>query len=247
MEKEKQNKLIILVGDSGSGKTELMKLVLESHKEKFSAIKKSSTRSARPGEENAIEIKPGCSIQEVDSMDYVYIGHNGNKYGFMREQIEGAFIQGKSPMVIVDNESLLIKLCREYMGRVCPIYIQRDVKSDEDFVSELNQGGKRTQEQIMQRVDSRYQKRGLWNRRPNLFGYRFIINGMFLAPDKLLEWFEVIAEENNIDIGNSNQRKKHSQLIRYFRSDWLGKPPLLSHDTSYGPIIDEDENENEIR
>ena len=110
MDKEKQNKLVILVGDSGCGKTELMKLVFQNHSEKYSAIKKSSTREARPGEENAIEIKPGCSIQEVDAMDYVYIGHNGNKYGFMKEQIEEQFIQGKSPMVIVDSEKLQIKV-----------------------------------------------------------------------------------------------------------------------------------------
>ena len=245
MEKEKQNKLIILVGDSGCGKTELMKLVLQNHSEKFSAIKKNSTREARPGEENAIEIKPGCSIQEVDAMDYVYIGHNGNKYGFMKEQIEEPFNQGKSPMVIVDSEQILIELCRNYTGRVCPIYIQRDV-SDEDFIEELKMQG-RTEEQIKQRLDSRHEAKALWGKKQNLFGYRYIINGPFLSKEKFLGWFERIAEENNIDVGETKYKEEARGLITYFRTLWKGRPALLPSDAGCEPIIEEDEEKEEIR
>ena len=245
MEKEKQNKLVILVGDSGCGKTELMKLVLQNHSEKFSAIKKSSTREARPGEENAIEIKPGCSIQEVDAMDYVYIGHNGNKYGFMKEQIEEPFNQGKSPMVIVDSEELLKKLCRNYTGRVCPIYIQRD-KGDEDFIEELKRQG-RTEEQIKQRLDSRHEAKALWGKKQNLFGYRYIINGPFLSKEKFLGWFERIAEENNIDLTESNHKNGVKGIVSYFRNKWKERPALLSSNVGYEPIIEEDEEKEEIR
>ena len=245
MEKAKQNKLIILVGDSGCGKTELMKLVLQNHSEKFSATKKSSTREARPGEENAIEIKPGCSIQEVDAMDYVYTGHNGNKYGFMKGQIEEPFNQGKSPMVIVDSKELLKELCRNYKGRVCPIYIQRDV-SDEDFIEELKRQG-RTEEQIKQRLDSRHEAKDLWERCINLFGYRYIINGPFLSKEKFLGWFERIAEENNIDLIESNYKNGAKGIVNYYRKLWTGRPALLSSDVGYEPIIKEDEEKEEIR
>lgn len=245
MEKAKQNKLIILVGDSGCGKTELMKLVLQNHSEKFSAIKKSSTREARPGEESAIEIKPGCSIQEVDAMDYVYIGHNGNKYGFMKEQIEEPFSQGKSPMVIVDSEELLKKLCRNYIGRVCPIYIQRDA-SDEDFIEELKMQG-RTEEQIKQRLYSRHEAKALWGKKQNLFGYRYIINGPFLSKEKFLGWFETIAEENNIDLIESKHKKEVKGIISYFRKLWKERPALLYSDVGFEPIIEEDEEKEEIR
>ena len=245
MEKAKQNKLVILVGDSGCGKTELMKLVLQNHSEKFSAIKKSSTREARPGEENAIEIKPGCSIQEVDAMDYVYIGHNGNKYGFMKEQIEEPFNQGKSPMVIVDSEQILIELCRNYTGRVCPIYIQRDA-SDEDFIEELKMQG-RTEEQIKQRLDSRHKAKNLWGQCKDLFGYRYIINGPFLSKEKFLGWFETIAEENNIDLIEAKHKKEVKGIVSYYRKLWTGRPALLSSDVGYEPIIEEDEEKEEIR
>ena len=244
-EKQKQNKLIILVGDSGCGKTELMKLVLQNHSEKFSAIKKSSTREARPGEENAIEIKPECSIQEVDAMDYVYIGHNGNKYGFMKEQIEEPFIQGKSPMVIVDSEELLKKLCRNYTGRVCPIYIQRD-KDDEDFIEELKRQG-RTEEQIKQRLDSRHKAKNLWGQCKDLFGYRYIINGPFLSKEKFLGWFETIAGENNIDLIEAKHKKEVKGIISYFRSKWKERPALLSSNVCYEPKIEPDEEKEDIR
>ena len=245
MDKEKQNKLIILVGDSGCVKTELMKLVLQNHSEKFSAIKKSSTREARPGEENAIEIKSGCSIQEVDAMDYVYTGHNSNKYGFMKEQIEEPFNQGKSPMVIVDSEKLLKELCRNYKGRVCPIYIQRD-ESDEDFINELKRQG-RKENQVLQRLESRNNAKELWYKERNIFGYRYIINGPFLSKEKFLGWFETIAEENNIDLIEAKHKKEVKGIVNYYRKLWTGRPALLSSDVGYEPIINEDEEKEDIR
>lgn len=51
------------------------------------------------------------------------------------------FQQGKSPIVIVDDEELLIRLCREYESRICPIYMQRDV-TDLDFIEELRKARK---------------------------------------------------------------------------------------------------------
>ncbi len=48
------NKLIILNGDSGCGKTHLMKLLMDIHENDISVIKKYSDRDLRLGEENAI-------------------------------------------------------------------------------------------------------------------------------------------------------------------------------------------------
>ena len=130
------NKLIILNGDSGCGKTHLMRLLMNTHKDNISVIKKYSDRDLRPGEENAIEIKAGCETADVINMDYVYKGKNAKVYGFGKMDIDMAFQQGKSPIVIVDDEELLIRLCREYEGKICPIYMQRDV-TDSDFMEEL--------------------------------------------------------------------------------------------------------------
>lgn len=130
------NKLITLTGDSGCGKTHLMKLLLNTQEDSISVIKKYSDRDLRPGEENAIEIKPGCKTSDVKNMDYVYTGKNDKVYGFQKRDIDMGFQQGKSPIVIVDDEELLIRLCREYEDEICPIYMQRDV-TDLDFIEEL--------------------------------------------------------------------------------------------------------------
>ncbi len=55
------NKLIVLIGDSGSGKSYLVNLVAENYEDDFSIIKKYTNRQKRSYEENAIEIKSGCS------------------------------------------------------------------------------------------------------------------------------------------------------------------------------------------
>ncbi len=135
------NKLITLTGDSGCGKTHLMRLLMKFYVDNVSIIKKYSDRGLRPGEENAIEIKPGCATADVKSMNYVYTGKNNKVYGFQKEDIDIAFQEGKSPIVIVDDEDLLVRLCREYESRICPIYMQRDV-TDLDFIEELRKGRK---------------------------------------------------------------------------------------------------------
>lgn len=135
------NKLITLTGDSGCGKTHLMRLLMNFHEDDISVIKKYSDRDLRPGEENAIEIKPGCATADVKKMDYVYTGKNNKVYGFPKREIDMGFQQGKSPIVIVDDEELLIRLCREYESRICPIYMQRDV-TDLDFIEELRRARK---------------------------------------------------------------------------------------------------------
>lgn len=235
------NKLITLTGDSGCGKTHLMRLLMETHKENISVIKKYSNRDMRPGEENAIEIQPGCSTEQVKAMDYVYVGHNNKLYWFSKEEIDEQLEQGKSPCIIIDNEEMLIRLCREYRGRICPVYIQRDT-TDLDFIEELKKGN-RTQEQIMQRLDSRHEKQELWKRRINLFGYRYIINGQFLDDENLVGWFETIAEENGIDIGEAKMKNSARGIVNYFRNLWKGRPAIMTSNTGEEPSIEQDEDD----
>lgn len=77
----------------------------------------------------------------LKKMDYVYTRKNDKVYGFSKRDIDMGFQQGKSPIVIVDDEELLIRLCREYENRICPIYMQRDV-TDLDFIEELRRARK---------------------------------------------------------------------------------------------------------
>lgn len=231
------NKLIILNGDSGCGKTHLIRLLMNFYKDDIFAIKKYSDREARKGEENAIEIKPECATSDIESMDYVYVGRNDKEYGFSQKDIDNAFEQGKSPIVIVDDEELLIRLCREYKGRVCPIYMQRDV-TVLDFMEELRKDG-RSEKQIRERLEGRHKSQALWRRRANLFGYRYIINGPFMNNEKLLGWFQLIAKENDIDIDSSVAEINVKGLVNYFRTLWKGRPAILNSDKGSEPILDE--------
>lgn len=231
------NKLITLTGDSGCGKTHLMRLLMKFHEDDILVIKKYSDRDLRPGEENAIEIKPGCKRAYVESMDYVYTGKNNKVYAFPKRGIVNAFKQGKNPIVIVDDEELLIRLCREYEGRICPIYMQRDV-TDLDFMEELRKGG-RTESQIRERMESRYKSQALWRRRANLFGYRYIINAPFMNDEKLLQWFQLIAEENNIDMNRIKTESDIRGLDKYFRTLWKGRPSISNSGRVSEPVLDE--------
>lgn len=237
------NKLITLTGDSGCGKTHLMRLLIASHGDDISVIKKYSDRDLRPGEENAIEIQPGCPTEYVKAMDYVYTGHNNKVYGFPKKEVDDNLEQGKSPIVIIDDEDMLIRLCNEYVGRICPIYIQRDT-TDLDFIEELRKGN-RTEEQIRQRIDSRHKKQALWRRRANLFGYRYIINGQFSDDERLLEWFETIAMENDIDIGKPTSSDRVRGIINYFRNLWKDRPAIITSKVGAEPIIDEQAENNQ--
>lgn len=236
------NKLITLTGDSGCGKTHLLKLLNNPpYNEDIVIVKKYSDRDMRPGEENALEIKPGCATETVKSMDYTYTGKNNKLYGFSKRDIDMPFKQGKSPIIIIDDEELLIRLCKEYKGRICPIYMQRDL-TDLDFIEELKKGG-RTEKQIQERIESRHKNKALWERRANLFGYRYIINAPFMNDEKLLGWFQLIAKENNIDIEKT--KSNISGIVSYFRTLWKGRPAILNSDPGSEPEIQESEEETE--
>jgi len=118
--------------------------------------------------------------------------------------------------------------------------MQRDV-TDLDFIEELRKGG-RTESQIRERMESRYKSQALWRRRANLFGYRYIINAPFMDDSKLLAWFQLIAEENSIDMGRTKTESDIKGLVNYFRTLWKGRPAILNSDRRSKPIIDECED-----
>ena len=57
--------------------------------------------------------------------------------------------------------------------------------------------------------------------------------------EQLLEWFQVISEENGIDISEIKTTSNASGVINYFRTLWKGRPAILSSDKGSEPVIDE--------
>lgn len=88
-------------------------------------------------------------------------------------------------------------------------------------------------------MESRHKSQALWRRRTNLFGYRYIINAPFLDNEKLLAWFQLIAEENNIDINRKKVESDIKGVVNYFRTLWKGRPVILNSNRGSEPIIDE--------
>ncbi len=88
-------------------------------------------------------------------------------------------------------------------------------------------------------MESRHKNKDLWRRRANLFGYRYIINAPFMNNEQLLEWFQLIADENNIDIDRIKTGSEVKGFVNYFRMLWKGKPAILNSDRGSEPLIDE--------
>lgn len=88
-------------------------------------------------------------------------------------------------------------------------------------------------------MKSRHKSQSLWQRRANLFGYRYIINAPFMNNEKLLGWFQLIAEENCIDISKTKVGSDIRGVVNYFRTLWKGRPAILNSNKGNEPIIDE--------
>ncbi len=57
--------------------------------------------------------------------------------------------------------------------------------------------------------------------------------------EELLAWFQVIAEENNINISEMESKTDIRGVINYFRTLWKGRPTVLNSNRGSKPIIDE--------
>lgn len=88
-------------------------------------------------------------------------------------------------------------------------------------------------------MESRHKSETLWRRRTNLFGYRYIINAPFINNEELLAWFQLIAEENNIDISRTKVESDIRGVVNYFRTFWKGRPVILDSNRGSEPIIDD--------
>lgn len=235
------NKLIVVVGDSGSGKSHLARLSANRHKD-IKIIKKYSDREIRPSEMGGVpEIQPGCSTEQVKNLEYSYVGAEEKNYGFSKKEIDKVLEDGYNPILIAPNKNILTRLCKDYKDKICPIYIQRAM-SDEDFVKEL--GSERSKEQIEARISTRWKMDDFWRERKNLFGYRYIINGLFMNDELLENWFELILRENDVNIETFNTKAKGSGIIGFFRNIWKDRPTFQDITRNSPPVIEEDERDD---
>ena len=154
------------------------------------------------------------------SCAYTYYNNaTGAWYGFENGQIDQPLSQNKSPIIICNDMTLLVKLCERYKGRVCPIFIVR-YEGDDDFREELEAQG-RTEEEIKRRMEKRTVFLDMWKKYKEVFGYRYIVNSKFIDKEYLEFWFGRICKENGVDIGEFPAAP--GGIITYFRTLWKGR------------------------
>lgn len=118
------NKIILLVGDSGSGKDFVLSIANEY--ESIQVVKRYISRGLRKGEENSISSIFSTPIDEIKKMDYYYEGIEENKwYGICKIDLNSALSSGKSPIVVCPNYENMLKMLEDYDGNVVPFFIYR--------------------------------------------------------------------------------------------------------------------------
>lgn len=124
------NKIILLVGDSGSGKDYVLSVANEY--ESIEVVKRFISRGPRNGEENSISSIFSTPTDEIKKMDYYYEGvENGNWYGIRKEDLDNVLTAGKSPMVVCPNYENMLKMIQDYSGNVVPYFIYRGYADEE--------------------------------------------------------------------------------------------------------------------
>ena len=226
------NKLITLTGEYGCGKIRLLTLLNQEPYKDIEVVNVSYTGTTMPGEENGVGIKGEVPEEAIKKMDYFYAGDNGELYGFNKEEIDRVLEQGKSPIIIIDDEEVLFRLCEEYKDRICPIYMEKN-PTDYDFYQELQKSGA-TKEQIQERLDSRKKFRDLWTRNARLFWFNYIINAPNLSKETLLTWFQGIAKENEIDI---EEHYSNNFSVANCKASWPKRLQMYNDNKYEGPII----------
>jgi guanylate kinase len=119
------NKLIILAGASGAGKSFLLQQMSKINKN-IAPIKKLTTRKARPYESSSCEIDLifGCDSNDIkEKCKYNYI-YDGETYGIIKEEIDNALFEGKSPFVIVRDCEEILDMKNDYPGKTITLYMQ---------------------------------------------------------------------------------------------------------------------------
>ena len=124
------NKIILLIGDSGSGKDYFLDIINEY--DSVEVVKKYISRAARTSEKNSISSIFNTSIDEIKKLDYFYEGvEKGNWYAICSSDLDRVLNSGKSPIVVCPNYENYLQMLNDYNGQVVSFFIYRGYSDDE--------------------------------------------------------------------------------------------------------------------
>lgn len=132
--------LFLVDGAAGSGKSDLVNYIANAHKYTATKIDKYTTREKRKSEEAKKSDLQFISHEEFKLMeekygnDFFRYTYGGQKYGFLKSDLEAAIKRYDSTFIIIRNQELIKKISSMYIDEllVVPIYIYTDMGLIED-------------------------------------------------------------------------------------------------------------------
>lgn len=188
-------KIIIICGDSGSGKSAFMRNVATQYKN-LTIIKKYTTREARSDENDAIEIQGNYREEEIKKLEYNY-QKNNNLYGFSKKEIDKSLRNNKHAIVIIRDLNILDKIYNDYPNIVFPFFIERPFIISERIKSLKEQGrGKEEINKIL--TNPLDDTKNIYYPRLNFFKDRIILNPYNKPIDNMNEQFIKLCKKYDI-------------------------------------------------
>lgn len=195
------NKIILLVGDSGSGKDFVLSVI--NKYESIEVVKRFISRSPRDKEQNSISSIFNTPIDEIKKLDYYYEGvEKGNWYGIRKSDLDKVLVLGKSPIVVCPSYENYLQMLEDYDGDVVSYFIYRGY-SDEELehwrASLLARGSS------LQEIKAREEKRDKYFKELYLehheYGENVILNLYDITTEEDIRLqFEGLCQKNDIDI-----------------------------------------------
>ena len=111
--------IITLTGPSGSGKSVILKMI-EATNSSYHILPKYTTRTRRKDDDKSI-----INVDKLpENCDYRYVQY-GEEYGFSSEEIFNYLINGKKPIVVVNDENVIEQLHQKYGNSIQSYFIHR--------------------------------------------------------------------------------------------------------------------------
>lgn len=201
-------KIILLVGDSGSGKDFVLSAINEY--DSIQVVKRFISRDPRDKEENSISSYFSVPIDEIKKLEYYYEGaENGRWYGIRKADLDAVLASGKSPIVVCPNYENLLQMLKDYSGNVVPYFIYRGYNDDEleQWRTSLEaRGSSQAEIEAREKTRDKYFKE-LYIEHFNEYSSNVILNlyDVTTKEDIKLQ-FEGLCKKNDVDIEISKKR-----------------------------------------
>lgn len=199
---EDMQKIIVLIGDTGSGKDYFLDIVNEYPE--IEVVKRHISRKPRDGEEPSISSVFSCSVDDIKSLDYYYQGvQDGNYYGVSKDDLTRILASGYSPIVTLPNYEICMQLEEDFPDMVVPFFIYRGISDEElDLWKDSLRKRGSSEEEILKRESKRSKYfEELYLKHTDYFASNVVLNlfGLTTKEDIMLQ-FEGLCLKNDIDL-----------------------------------------------